>query len=48
MSKKDFILMLRDILKDFYLVYRSIGKDHGFRLFYQYIMDEAEKIDKVK
>lgn len=48
MNKEEFIIMLRDVLVDFYDVYRSIGRDLGFRLFYQYVIDTARKIEKNK
>lgn len=45
MKKEDFILMLRDVLNDFYRVYRTIGVDSGFRSFFQYIIDKATRIE---
>lgn len=47
MTKEQFIVLLAEILRDFYKRYGNIGKTgfSGFRLFYQYIIDEAERIE---
>ena len=45
MGKKEFTLMLAELFKEFYIKYRNIGVDYGFRLFYQYILDEAKKYE---
>lgn len=47
MDKKEVILIMRDIMDDYYKKYKNVGHANccGFRPFYQYIHDKAREIE---